>query len=134
MNEARFDEVALSTFREVAGPMRWVGIFWIALAVLVLGLVGLGLTVVVVSGKPDGGTTVRALLNLLNQVTLIAAGVFTLRTAGALREVIQGASDPIGAMMVTLGHLRQLFTWYAINVVLYIVTDVLSLAGVGGAS
>ena len=131
MNEARFDEMALGTFREVAGSMRWVGIFWIALAVLVLAMVGLGLVVGVATGKLATGETVRGVLNAINQVTMIAAGAYTLRTAAALREVIAGASDPIGAMMVTLGHLRRLFTWYAATIALYVVTDVLTLAGVG---
>lgn len=136
MAQLEFDEAERSSFLETARLMKFVGVFWVVIAALVLGLMGIAalLVSVVATMFAAKGTSTGVLqlgLGFLDQGALAAAGVFTVMTAGSLVKVANGPADAREGMMTVLRNLRTMFVFYAVTVGVDVVTDVIQLATKG---
>ena len=132
MAETRFDETEVPVFRGAALVMKFVGIFWIVLAAVMLATTGLATLVAVglaVGGRGVGAmATFQLFLSLVDMAALMGAGVYTLLTAGSIQRAIEASTDPIGALMVALTNMRRLFTCYAMFVGVDLLTDLVGIA------
>jgi hypothetical protein len=132
MSELQFDEMERGRFLETAKLMKFVGIFWVVIAALmlfVMGIMALLVSVVAVTfaAKGTAGGYLQFLLAFLDEGALAAAGVYTVLTAGSLVKLAEGPVDAREGMMTVLGNLRTTFVLYAATVGVDVVTDVIEL-------
>ena len=132
MAQLEFSDFERSRFQETARLMTFVGIFWMVISVFVVGILAIGLmavSVVAAKGSASGTGSILAQLGLgaIDQVALLATGVFTVITAGSLARVARGPADALEGMMTVLRNMRTMFVLYAVTVGVDVVTDVLEL-------
>jgi hypothetical protein len=133
MAELQFDEMERGGFLETAKLMKFVGVFWVVIAALmlfVMGMMALLVSVLAVTfaAKGTAGGYLGFILGFLDQGALAAAGVYTVMTAGSLVKLAQGPADARDGMMTVLGNLRTTFVLYAATVCVDVVTDVIEIA------
>jgi hypothetical protein len=130
--QLEFSEFERNRFQETSRLMTFVGIFWVVISVLVVGILAIGLlamSVVAAKGSASGTGSVFVTLGLgaVDQIALLATGVFTIITAGSLARVARGPVDALEGMMTVLRNLRTMFIFYAVTVGVDVVTDLLEL-------
>ena len=132
MPELEFDQMERGRFLETAKLMKFVGIFWVAIAALML--LGMGIMALVVSvlavtfnAKGTAGGYLQFILGFVDSGALAGAGVYTVMTARSVVKLAQGPANARDGMMTVLGNLRTTFVLYAVTVGVDVVTDVIEL-------
>jgi hypothetical protein len=123
----KLDSIDESLFRDTAGTMRFVGIFWMVIAGLLFVPSGLSLLVLTMSHHAGSGG-LKVVLAFVDSVTMGALGFYTVNAAGRLLAAArQGEGDAAPAVMDAFGDLKRMFMFWAISVGADLATDVIDL-------